>query len=52
MKLMTEAIKMQQKTKTGKKEVMIVKKDILPDKLQEAYRAGNLDLLDSINQVQ
>jgi uncharacterized protein YbaP (TraB family) len=40
-----------QKKKTKKKKVFDYDEDFSPAKLQEAYRAGNLDQLDSINKL-
>lgn len=50
MKLMAEAYKDAAKDKTRKERSYgDMEEDYSPQKLQEAYRAGNLDLLDSIN---
>ncbi len=50
MKLMTEAYKDAAKDKNKKDRSYDGEDDYSSDKLQEAYRSGNLDLLDSINQ--
>ena len=49
MKLMAEAYKDAAKDKTKKERSYDRDEGYSPDKLQEAYRTGNLDLLDSIN---
>jgi uncharacterized protein YbaP (TraB family) len=50
MKLMTEAYKDANKDENKKERSFDKEEDYSADKLQEAYRSGNLDLLDSINQ--
>jgi uncharacterized protein YbaP (TraB family) len=49
MKLMAEAYKDAAKDKNKKERSYDRDEGYSPDKIQEAYRAGNLDLLDSIN---
>ncbi|MFI5131267.1 MAG: TraB/GumN family protein, partial [Chitinophagales bacterium] len=49
MKLMAEAYKDAAKDKTKKERSYDREEGYSPDKIQEAYRTGNLDLLDSIN---
>src|SRR5882724_5797861 len=49
MKLMTEAYKDASKDKNKKERSYDGEEDYSADKIQEAYRSGNLDLLDSIN---
>lgn len=49
MKLMNEAYKDAAKDKNKKNRSYDVDEDYSSDKIQEAYRSGNLDLLDSIN---
>ena len=49
MKLMTEAYKDAAKDKNKKETSYDGEEDYSADKIQEAYRSGNLDLLDSIN---
>jgi uncharacterized protein YbaP (TraB family) len=49
MKLMAEAYKDAAKDKSKKERSYDRDEGYSPDKLQEAYRTGNLDLLDSIN---
>src|SRR5436190_8404637 len=49
MKLMTEAYKDAAKDKNKKERSYDRDEGYSPDKIQEAYRSGNLDLLDSIN---
>ena len=49
MKLMAEAYKDASKDKNRKERSYDREEDYSLDKLQEAYRSGNLDLLDSIN---
>ncbi len=51
MKLMMEAYRDAAKDKTHKQRSYDNDKTYSADKLQEAYRAGNLDLLDSINRL-
>ena len=49
MKLMAEAYKDAAKDKNKKERSYDREEGYSPDKIQEAYRTGNLDLLDSIN---
>jgi uncharacterized protein YbaP (TraB family) len=49
MRLMTEAYKDAAKDKNKKNRSYDGEEDYSSDKIQEAYRSGNLDLLDSIN---
>jgi uncharacterized protein YbaP (TraB family) len=49
MRLMTEAYKDAAKDKNKKEKSYDGEEDYSADKIQEAYRSGNLDLLDSIN---
>jgi uncharacterized protein YbaP (TraB family) len=49
MRLMTEAYKDAAKDKNKKERSYDGEEDYSADKIQEAYRSGNLDLLDSIN---
>ncbi|MBS1654009.1 MAG: TraB/GumN family protein [Bacteroidetes bacterium] len=51
MKLMMEAYSDAAKDKNRKERSYEMREDISTDKLQEAYRNGNLDLLDSINKL-
>ena len=51
MKLMMEAYRDAAKEKNHKQKSYANDDNYSPDKLQEAYRTGNLDLLDSINRL-
>ena len=51
MKLMAEAFRDAAKEKNKKEKSFDYDEDFSPSKLQEAYRAGNLDQLDSINKL-
>lgn len=51
MRLMNEAFKDAAKEKNKKEKSFDYDEDYSPAKLQEAYRTGNLDLLDSINRI-
>lgn len=51
MKLMSEAFRDAAKEKNKKEKSFDLDEDYSPMKLQEAYRAGNLDQLDSINRL-
>src|SRR6187399_358248 len=51
MKLMAEAFRDAAKEKNKKEKSFDYDEEFSPAKLQEAYRAGNLDQLDSINKV-
>jgi len=51
MKLMAEAFRDAAKEKNKKEKSFDYDEDFSPAKLQEAYRAGNLDQLDSINKL-
>ena len=51
MKLMMEAYRDAAKDKNRKERSFDFEEGFTPDKLQEAYRTGNLDLLDSINKL-
>lgn len=51
MKLMMEAYKDMYKEKNRKERSFEYNEDFSPGKLQEAYRTGNLDLLDTINKL-
>ncbi|MBS1575345.1 MAG: TraB/GumN family protein [Bacteroidetes bacterium] len=52
MKLMMEAYKDAAKDKDRRERSYDAENGFSADKLQEAYRAGNLDLLDSLNKLQ
>ncbi|MES1226837.1 MAG: TraB/GumN family protein, partial [Bacteroidota bacterium] len=52
MKLMMEAYKDAAKDKNRKEKSYDAENGFSADKLQEAYRTGNLDLLDSLNKLQ
>ena len=51
MKLMAEAFRDAAKEKNKKEKSFDYDEEFSPNKLQEAYRAGNLDQLDSINKL-
>jgi len=51
MKLMAEAFRDAAKEKNKKEKSLDYDEEFSPAKLQEAYRAGNLDQLDSINKL-
>lgn len=51
MKLMLEAYLDAAKDKNKKERSFDMDEGLTPDKIQEAYRTGNLDLLDSINKL-
>ena len=51
MKLMAEAFRDAAKEKNKKEKSFDYDEEFSPSKLQEAYRAGNLDQLDSINKL-
>ena len=51
MKLMAEAYRDAAKEKNRKERSFDFDEEYSPAKLQEAYREGNLDLLDSINRL-
>jgi uncharacterized protein YbaP (TraB family) len=51
MKLMAEAYRDAAREKNKKEKSFEFDEELAPAKLQEAYRAGNLDLLDSINRL-
>jgi len=51
MQLMNEAYRDAAKEKNKKEKSFDYDEEYAPGKLQEAYRAGNLDLLDSINRL-
>jgi uncharacterized protein YbaP (TraB family) len=51
MKLMTEAFRDAAKERNKKEKSFDYDEEFSPAKLQEAYRAGNLDQLDSINKL-
>jgi uncharacterized protein YbaP (TraB family) len=51
MRLMNEAFRDAAKEKNKKEKSFDYDEEYSPDKLQEAYRSGNLDLLDSINRL-
>ena len=51
MRLMNEAFKDAAKEKNRKERSFDMDADYSPNKLQEAYRSGDLDLIDSINRI-
>ena len=51
MKLMAEAYRDAAREKNKKEKSFEFDEELAPAKLQEAYRTGNLDLLDSINRL-
>jgi len=51
MRLMNEAFKDAASEKNRKEKSFDIDEDYSPNKLQEAYRSGDLDLIDSINRV-